>query len=109
MGAHGPQSGHRSRSVASQRKRRRAAFAPGTGPAPACAPAGSLLPHPLGAVGGPAPWCCRALARGEWKSAERLGLGDTDLTQAWFLRASRVPRERWEVVLSPHSGLPVGS
>lgn len=37
------------------------------------------------------------------------GGGNTDLTQAWFLRASRVPRERWEVVLSPHSGLPMGS
>lgn len=59
--AHGPQSGHRSRSAASPRKRKRAASAPGTDPAPACAPSGSLrAPLPGVAL---APQHCWVLAR----------------------------------------------
>lgn len=42
MGAPDSQSGHRNRSAASLKKRTKAASAPGTFPAPACAPFGSL-------------------------------------------------------------------
>lgn len=52
MGAPGSQSGHRNRSAASLKKRRRAASAPGTGLALAYAPAGSLwtLLHGAGQI-----------------------------------------------------------
>lgn len=81
------------------------------GPAP-------LLPTLPPAACCPIPWGRRGArprgAVGRWpgesgSQPRGWGGGDTDLTQARFLRASRVPRERWEVVVSPHSGLPVGS
>lgn len=49
MGAPGSQSGHRNRSAASLKRRMMAASAPGTGLAPAYAPAGSRWALLLGA------------------------------------------------------------
>lgn len=73
--AHGPQSGRRSRSAASPRKRKKAASAPGTGPAPVCAPSGSLW-VPLPGVG-LALRPCWVLAR-KRESQHREPGGETD-------------------------------